>query len=106
MKTITVRYFALFRENAGLDEETLTLDAETAADVFAATRDRHGSAEPLGHCKVAINDQMVDWDAPVGDGEDPALGFIELFGRVARLVVRQLELIVTVRGDMCSARGS
>jgi len=38
MKTITVRYFAMFREHAGLDEETLTLDATSAADVFAATR--------------------------------------------------------------------
>ena len=68
-KTITVRYFALFRENAGLGEETLTLEAATAADVFAATRERHGSAEPLGHCKVAINDAIADWDSPVADGD-------------------------------------
>ena len=45
------------------------LEAETAADVFAATRDRHGSAEPLGHCKVAINDAMADWDSPIADGD-------------------------------------
>jgi len=69
MKTLTVRYFALFRENAGRSEETLKLDAETAADVFAATVDRHGSAEPQGHCKVAINDVMADWTSPVSDGD-------------------------------------
>ena len=69
MKTITVRYFAMFREQAGRDEETLTLDVATASDVFAATRDRHGSAEPTGHCKVAINDVMADWDSPVSDGD-------------------------------------
>ena len=69
MKTITVRYFAMFRENAGVDEETLALEATTAADVFAATRDKHGSSEPLGHCKVAINDVMADWDSPVDDGD-------------------------------------
>ena len=69
MKTITVRYFAMFREHAGVAEETLTLEAATAADVFAATKDRHGSGEPLGHCKVAINDVMADWDAPVADGD-------------------------------------
>ncbi|MDX2411166.1 MAG: MoaD/ThiS family protein [Woeseiaceae bacterium] len=69
MKTITVRYFAMFREQAGLDEETLTLDATSAADVFVATRDRHGSDEPSGHCKVAINDVMADWDSPVVDGD-------------------------------------
>ena len=69
MKTITVRYFAMFRENAGLDEEKLTFDANTAADVFSATRERHGSSEPTGHCKVAINDVMADWDSPVSDGD-------------------------------------
>ena len=68
-KSITVRYFALFRENAGVDAETIESDAETAADVFAAVADRHGSSEPLGHCKVAINDEMADWDSPVADGD-------------------------------------
>jgi molybdopterin converting factor subunit 1 len=69
VKRITVRYFAMFREHAGVGEETLELDATTARDVFDATRARHGSAEPRGHCKVAINDHMTDWDAPVSDGD-------------------------------------
>ena len=69
MKSITVRYFAMFREHAGVAEETLSLNAATAKDVFSATKDRHGSAEPTGHCKVAINDVMADWDSPVDDGD-------------------------------------
>jgi len=69
VKTITVRYFAMFREHAGIDAETLTIDASTAADVFNATSERHGSAEPSGHCKVAINDVMADWDSAGNDGD-------------------------------------
>jgi len=69
VKTITVRYFAMFREHAGLDEETLTIDANDAADVFRATRSRHGSSEPSGHCKVAINDVMASWESPINDGD-------------------------------------
>ena len=69
MKTITIRYFAMFRDNAGVAEETLSMDVTTAAEVFAETRDRHGSSEPSGHCKVAINDEMADWDAAVSDGD-------------------------------------
>lgn len=69
MKTITIRYFAIFRDNAGVAEETLSMDVTTAADVFAETSDRHGSSEPSGHCKVAINDEMADWDAAVSDGD-------------------------------------
>ena len=69
MKTLTVKYFAVFRERAGLAEEVLKLDASTAGEVFALTRHRHGSEEPLGHCKVAINDEMASWDSPVNDGD-------------------------------------
>ena len=69
MKTITIRYFAMFRDNAGVTEETLSMDVTTAAEVFAETRDRHGSSEPSGHCRVAINDEMADWDAAVSDGD-------------------------------------
>jgi len=68
-KSLTIRYFAIFRENAGTGEETVSLDALTAKDVFLQLSDRHGSSEPLGHCKLAINDQMADWDAPVSDGD-------------------------------------
>ena len=68
-KTITVRYFAMFREHAGIAEETLQIDVGTAQDVFEKTRSRHGSQEPNGHCKVAINDNMADWDSPVNDGD-------------------------------------
>ncbi len=73
MKTITVRYFAMFREHAGLGEETLQLEVATALDVFEQTRSRHGSTEPSGHCKVAINDEMADWTAAVNDGDSVLL---------------------------------
>ncbi len=69
MKRITVRYFAIFRERAGMEEEVLTIEAATVADVFEATVHRHGSIEPAGHCKFAINDVMADWDSPVTDGD-------------------------------------
>ena len=68
-KTIRVRYFAGFREHAGTAEETLALPAETVRDVFDGLRHRHGSREPHRHCKVAINDEMTDWDAAVHDGD-------------------------------------
>lgn len=68
-KKITVRYFAGFRESAGTDEEEFSIDVNTASDVFSQLQHRHGSVEPLGHCKVAINDEMADWDSIVSDGD-------------------------------------
>jgi len=68
-KKLTVRYFAGFREHAGTGEESVELDVSTAAELFARLKHRHGSAEPLGHCKVAINDEMADWDSALSDGD-------------------------------------
>ncbi|MDH4047325.1 MAG: MoaD/ThiS family protein [Gammaproteobacteria bacterium] len=68
-KKITVRYFALFREHAGISGETLESDADDAASLFEQLKHRHGSAEPSAHCKVAINDEMADWDSPLSDGD-------------------------------------
>ena len=68
-KSITVRYFAGFREHAGVAEEVVVIDAETTADVFSQLRQRHGSDEPQGHCKVAVNDEMADWNSLVSDGD-------------------------------------
>ncbi|MCB1843664.1 MAG: MoaD/ThiS family protein [Halioglobus sp.] len=68
-KVLTVRYFAMFRENAGKSEEVLSSDAATAADLFRELQDRHGSKEPLGHCKVAVNDEMAAWDQELADGD-------------------------------------
>jgi len=68
-KTLTVRYFAGFREHAGVGEETVSVPAATAGDVYELLKDRHGSEEPLGHCKDAINDEMVDWNTEVVDGD-------------------------------------
>ena len=68
-KRLTIRYFAGFREHAGTGEETIELDVASAADLFEQLKNRHGSSEPLGHCKVAINDEMADWDAELADGD-------------------------------------
>ena len=58
-KSITVSYFALFREKTGKSEELVTTDAETAIDLFRELEDCHGFNEPYGHCKVAINNDLA-----------------------------------------------
>ncbi|MEN7341493.1 MAG: MoaD/ThiS family protein [Pseudomonadota bacterium] len=69
MKKITVRYFALFRDRAGCAEEIIETQAATTLDLFTALKDRHGTDDPRGHCKVAINDVMADWDTPISTGD-------------------------------------
>ncbi|MEL7310104.1 MAG: MoaD/ThiS family protein [Pseudomonadota bacterium] len=69
MKQVAVEYFALFRERAGCAEEAVQTTATTAVELFKELEHRHGTDDPRGHCKVAINGAMADWDDNIADGD-------------------------------------
>ena len=66
---ITAQYFAVFREQAGTTAESLSTRARTAAELFAEVAERHGLADPMAHCKVAINDELAGWDRTLAEGD-------------------------------------
>lgn len=69
MKTVTVNYFALFRDRAGRSSEQVTTEATDTLSLFEQLRERHGTDDPRGHCKVAVNDVMAAWDSEIHDGD-------------------------------------
>lgn len=66
---IEARYFAAFREQAGCREESLATNAGTAAELYAEVASRHGFLDPMSRCKVAVNDELADWQAPLRSGD-------------------------------------
>ena len=66
---VTAKYFAVFREQAGRDGEVLSTDATTAGELFAEIASRHGFADPMARCKVAINDELAEWEAAIAEGD-------------------------------------
>lgn len=73
-KVVRVRYFALLREQRGLDEEQISTDASTAADLYEEIRRRHGFTLPASRLRVAINDEFEPWASAVSDGD--AIAFL------------------------------
>ena len=49
--------------------ENFKTKSETALDLFKEIKKIHGFDEPQGHCKVAINNDLVQWDAKIEDGD-------------------------------------
>ena len=46
---------------------------EIKARYFAAFRERaakHGFADSIARCKVAVNDSLVDWNAQLSSGDE------------------------------------
>lgn len=72
---IQVRYFAVFRERLGRDEEALELpDGADVAAAIAALAARHPAVAQLsGKYQTAVNQSMVPKDTPLHDGDELAL---------------------------------
>jgi molybdopterin converting factor subunit 1 len=67
---VTARYFAAFRERAGRDKERVQTDARTAAELYGELARRHGFADAMTRCKVAVNDELADWNATLAAGDE------------------------------------
>ncbi len=68
-KTVRVRYFALLREQRGLDEEPVATEAANAAELYGELRKRHGFSLPADRLRVAVNDHFEPWGAALKDGD-------------------------------------
>ena len=69
LKTVTLCYYAAFREAAGVREEPWSSGARTAAELYAEIAARRGFRFDRSTLKVAVNDQVVSWETAVTDGD-------------------------------------
>lgn len=81
---VTIRYFALFREQSGCEGETRTFPVGardkhlnrpgeatlTAAAVYSDAAERHGFSLDRKVLRPAVNGRYVSWDTPVADGDE------------------------------------
>ena len=66
--TVTVRYFAKLREEAGTDRETVQTTAATVAQLWDEAAVRHGFGLPADTIRAAQDDEFCAWDAPLAPG--------------------------------------
>ena len=68
MSRVCVRFFALFREQAGTSEIWVDTDASSLGGLFAEMGERLNISHELPGVKVAMNDEMASFDDPIRDG--------------------------------------
>jgi molybdopterin converting factor small subunit len=66
----SVRYFALFREQAGCGSEQVEWPGGTAADLFRLMTEKHPGLKAEAAALVAINEEMADWETLLGENDD------------------------------------
>lgn len=68
MKNINVRYFALLSEEAGLDQEKLSVSCRTYGELYSFLKDKHKFTLPLEMIQVAVDDEFSHLSHEVADG--------------------------------------
>jgi molybdopterin converting factor subunit 1 len=70
MPRVQLHYYAVFREQAGLQAESLDTAARTPAELYAEVATRHGFRLPGSQVRVAVNSAFSDWQQPLADGDE------------------------------------
>jgi len=70
MPRIHLRYYALLREQAGRQSETVETAARTPAALFEEVSARYGFRLAPAQLKVAVNTAFTDWSKPLADGDE------------------------------------
>jgi len=73
-KTITILYFALFREAAGMSQETISTQARTPRDLFKELHRKFNLPVTRDGVRVAINDEFKTWETELISGD--TVGYI------------------------------
>jgi molybdopterin converting factor small subunit len=71
-KTVQVSYFAIFREQRGLAQESCSTESATLADFYAELKARHGFSLAQQSLRVAKNAEFCSWDADFVAGDEIA----------------------------------
>ncbi len=69
VRTLTVEYYALLREQAGRREEELQSAARTPRELYAELARRYPFTLPAELLRVAINAEFADWGQPLAEGD-------------------------------------
>ena len=65
----TVRYFAVFREQAGVACESVEWPGGSSQELFFLMTEKHANLNAESAALVAVNDEMSDWEKPLTDGD-------------------------------------
>lgn len=70
MKTITVKYFAILREQRGAAEEKLNTEATDAQSLYEELQTQHKFTLPVDRLRAAVNGEFQPWPAPLNDADE------------------------------------
>ena len=68
-RTLQIQYFALLREQAGRNAETVSSRARDARELYEELRTARGLKLRPEQLRVAINEEFADWSQTLAEGD-------------------------------------
>ena len=68
--TYHLLYFASLADRAGCAGETVVSAADDLPTLYAEIRQRHGFSLAPERLRIAVNNQLVDWQHVLSDGDE------------------------------------
>ena len=70
MKTVSVKWFAAYREATGIEIEPVSTSACTPSELFLELKGRHPRLASSRGALVAVNQEMADWETHIHAGDE------------------------------------
>lgn len=67
---VKVVYYAILRDQRGIDSEVINTSAGTAYALFDKIKADHPFTLDQKHMRVAVNDKLVDWQTELASGDE------------------------------------
>ena len=67
---VRLRYFAVLRDQRGLEEESVETEARTPSQLYAQLSERHRFRLPSQMVRAAVNGAFVDESYELQDGDE------------------------------------
>lgn len=77
-KTITLEFFAQFREDTGKNRDQIKTRSTTARELYEELDRRHGFRSRPETTRIAVNDSLASWSTLIQDGD--TVVFLTPFG--------------------------
>ena len=70
MKSVTLMYFAVLRDQRGITSETYSTEAQTLESLYEELAAAHGFSLPASAVKAAVNDSFTSMGEPFDEGDE------------------------------------
>ncbi len=77
-KSITLEFFAQFREDTGRNQEQIKTRSTTARELYEELDRRHSFRSRPETTRIAVNDSLASWNTLIQDGD--TVVFLTPFG--------------------------